>query len=179
MAKKSAKSAKGRKRRSKKTDDSVDALGYRRLAENPRKHHVVTFGDVLPDLIAKYGLARKLSIARFEETFRAILNDLFPHSPMSEEREERDEGDKGGERGKSGDHKTDPGLNPAEETGESFGFFDAKSFRLIGFRAGTLQIEVSDAPLLSESTFYEGEILRRFQEALPNEKIRRIRFILR
>ena len=52
-----------------------------------------------------------------------------------------------------------------------------EEIKISGFRAGTVSFEVASAPLAMEMSFYEGEMLRRFQEALPKENIKKIRFI--
>ena len=156
----------GRKKRLRWMEPEVNPLGYRYLPEGPVRHPPKTFSALLPDLIAKYGLGRKLSIAKFQETFDAILDELFPESSG-----------KDAEKGGGGEDFSSSEMDLWD--GGGFGLIDKKSFRLVGFKAGTIQIEVSDAPLLSELSFFEGEILQKFQEALPEEKIRKIRLTLK
>lgn len=136
------KSFKKRGRATEDPNEYVDRFGYRRLAEGKPRSKPVPIKNILPQILAKYGGARRLSVERFQENFKAILTDLFP----------------GGE-------------------GDA-GFYDGNSWRLVGFRSGVLQVRVANAPLQSEFAFYKGEILRRMQEAMPDDKIRDIRFTL-
>lgn len=52
-----------------------------------------------------------------------------------------------------------------------------EEIKISGFRGGTVSFEVASAPLAMEMSFYEGQMLRRFQEALPKENIKKIRFV--
>ncbi len=135
----------GRPRRKEgNPNESVDALGYRRIVEGgkpgERRSRPQRIGNIIPQIIARYGLGRKLSIERYQETFKKSLADLFPQDESR--------------------------------------FYTDGSYRLIGLRSGILRVCVSDAPLMSEFAFYKGEILRRMREAMPDEKIRDIRFTL-
>ncbi|MBO7725545.1 MAG: DUF721 domain-containing protein [Thermoguttaceae bacterium] len=132
-----------RKKGTGNPNETVDALGYRRMVEGKpgaRRSRPTPIGNILPQIIARYGLGRKLSSGRFQEAFRNVLTDLFPR----------------------------------DETGFSID----DSYRILGLRGGVLRISVTDAPLMSEFAFYKGEILRRMRLALPEEKIREIRFTL-
>jgi hypothetical protein len=121
--------------------ETVDALGYRRMTEGKRHARPEPLGNIIPQILARYGGGRRLSILRYRETVKTILADLFPQ----------------------------------EERGS---FYTEDSYRLVGLRSGVLEIHISDAPLLSEFAFYKGEILRRLRKAMPDEKIRDIRFTL-
>ncbi|MBQ1454392.1 MAG: DUF721 domain-containing protein [Thermoguttaceae bacterium] len=48
-----------------------------------------------------------------------------------------------------------------------------------GFRGGVLSVTVSSAPLVMELSFCQREILRSFQSEMPDEKIKKIRFVQR
>ncbi len=48
---------------------------------------------------------------------------------------------------------------------------------LAGFRGGVLSFDIASAPLAMEIAFFQQEILRRFQHEMPEEKIRKIRFV--
>ena len=50
---------------------------------------------------------------------------------------------------------------------------------IAGFRGGVLSMTVSSAPLEMELSFCQREILRFFQTRLPDEKIKKIRFVQR
>ena len=48
-----------------------------------------------------------------------------------------------------------------------------------GFRGGVISVTVSSASLVMELSFCQREILRYFQNELPDEKIKKIRFVQR
>ena len=68
----------GRKRNSVNENETVDALGYHRMIEGKPRHPTHRIGDIIPQILARYGVGRKLSTLRFQAAFSAILSDLFP-----------------------------------------------------------------------------------------------------
>ena len=70
------------KRGSENPNETVDPFGYRRMVEGgkpgERRSRPTPIGNILPQIIARYGIGRKLSAERFKGTFEKILADLFP-----------------------------------------------------------------------------------------------------
>ena len=147
-----AKKTKPKNIRRRFEENPPDALGYRRLPDGPKRSPIMPIGEVLPSLLVRYGVGRQLAARRFRQSWATIFSELFPFSdtPIS-----------------------DTGLSP--DTARSPETFS----RVSGLRGGTLTIEVHDAALLQELTFYTANAVRRFQELLPEEKIRKLKFVLK
>lgn len=82
MGKSDRRRSPSRRKGSENPNETVDALGYHRMIEGgrpgARRSKPIQIGNILPQIIARYGLGRKLSADRFSESFRQILADLFP-----------------------------------------------------------------------------------------------------
>ena len=79
MGKSERRRAPSRKKGAENPNETIDALGYHRMVEGKpgvRRSKPVSIADILPQIIARYGLGRRLSAQRFEEAFRKILADL-------------------------------------------------------------------------------------------------------
>lgn len=137
-----AKRAKSKRSRRKTEENPPDALGYRRLPDGPKRKPILPIGEILPAILTKYGVGRRLAIRRFAESWTTILGEIFPASSETP--------------------------FPPESTP-----------RVSGFRGGTVTVEVRDAALFQELTFYTADAVRRFQELLPDEKIRAVKFVLK
>lgn len=74
--------APSRKKGAGNPNETVDIFGYRRMTEGgkpgARRSRPTPIGNILPQIIARYGLGRKLSAERFQEVLRKVLTDLFP-----------------------------------------------------------------------------------------------------
>ena len=81
MGKSERRRAPSRKKGTENPNETIDALGYRRMVEGKpgaRRSKPIPIGEILPQIVARYGLGRKLSAQRFQEAFRKVLADLFP-----------------------------------------------------------------------------------------------------
>lgn len=137
MGKSGRKKGAGRKFRNGENTDGANALGYRFLHEGKPRNWPSPLADILPSLLAKYGVTRRLAVEKFRDCWDSVRAELLVPA----------------------------GVSASDE-----------DVSLAGFRAGTVSFDVASAPLAMELTFYEAEILRRFQEALPKENIKKIRF---
>lgn len=158
-----AKKTKPKNTRRRFEENPPDALGYRRLPDGPKRSPIMPIGEVLPSLLVRYGVGRQLSARRFRQSWATIFSELFPFSdtPIS---------DTG---------LSDTGLSPGTKLSPDTARSPEVLSRVAGLRGGTLTVEVHDAALLQELTFYTANAVRRFQELLPEEKIRKVKFVLK
>jgi len=129
----------------KKTGNSpaTHPLGFQYMSEE-RPLTVSRFSDILPGLVARYGLGRKLGVEKYQRTWEQILSKLT-----------------------AANRQYPPGEKLRELS------------RPIAFRNGTVRIEVEGNILFQELGFQRTWILSEFQRALPEEKIKQIRFTLK
>jgi predicted nucleic acid-binding Zn ribbon protein len=96
---------------------------------SPSNVGVVRVADVLPQLIAKYGLQKQRNIEQITLIWR-------------------------------------------ETVGEPYGSVT----RVIGLKSGTIEIAVPHHAFVQELSFRQSELLTGLKTALPEEKIKRIKF---
>ena len=68
-----------RKRNPASENETVDALGYHRMIEGKPRRPTRNISEIIPEIVARYGIGRRLSAQRFQSTLDAVLADLFPH----------------------------------------------------------------------------------------------------
>ena len=56
----------------KQKNTDANPLGYRYLAEGPVRSRPTPLADIMPSILAKYGLTRRLATERFLETWEEI-----------------------------------------------------------------------------------------------------------
>ncbi|MDR2705139.1 MAG: DUF721 domain-containing protein [Planctomycetaceae bacterium] len=98
---------------------------------SPSKVGVVRVADVLPQLIAKYGLHKQRNTEQITQVWR-------------------------------------------ETVGEPYGSVT----RVIGIKSGTVEIAVPHHAFIQELSFRQSELLTGLKTALPEEKIKRIKFVV-
>ncbi|MDR0608671.1 MAG: DUF721 domain-containing protein [Planctomycetaceae bacterium] len=98
---------------------------------SPSKVGVVRVADVLPQLIAKYGLQKQRNTEQITRIWR-------------------------------------------ETIGEPYGSVT----RVIGLKSGTIEIAVPHHAFVQELSFRQPELLTGLKTALPEEKIKRIKFVV-
>ncbi len=106
------------KKRSKRTTASLPA-GLSKL------------GDLLPQLIAKYGLQNRRSVEEIDAAWKEAVGPPY----------------------------NDPQIS-----------------RVVGLRRGILEISVPHPAFVQELSFQQAELVRAMQAALPQEKIKKIKF---
>ncbi len=147
----------GRRKKTKSNDPFAtppNPLGYQFLAER-RPVRASQFGTILPSIIAKYGLGRKISVERFHEAWDAALTTVFGAA------ENEFSSDAFGEEGPS--------------RLEMF----RKYARPANFRGGVLRIEVVSNLLAGELQYSTPELLAELRRLLPHEKIERLKIAVR
>ena len=68
-----------RKRNPNSENETVDALGYHRMIEGKPRRPTHRLGEIIPEIVARYGIGRRLSAQQFQNTLNAVLAELFPH----------------------------------------------------------------------------------------------------
>jgi predicted nucleic acid-binding Zn ribbon protein len=101
----------------------------RRTVLPSSKVGVSRLGDVLPQLIAKYGLQQKKNIEGMIQAWREVVGEPY-----------------------------------------------ASVTRVAGLKRGVLEIVVPHSAFVQELSFQQKEMLEKIQAALPEEKIKKIRF---
>ena len=147
----------GRRKKAKINDPFAippNPLGFQFLAER-RPARASQFGAILPSIIAKYGLGRKLSVERFHEAWDAALEKVFGVE------ENEFSSDTLGEEGSS--------------RLETF----RKYARPATFRGGVLRVEVVSNLLAGELQYSTPELLAELRRLLPHEKIERLKIAVR
>lgn len=127
-------------------------FGFAFLEERPRLR-ATQFGSILPSVIAKYGIGRRLGVERFVEAWNESLEVVF-----------------GGEW--EDDSERDFDVPSLLET------FRAKT-KLLSFRAGILRVEVASNLLANELQFRTPQLLSEMRGRLPNETIERLKLVIR
>ncbi len=131
-------------------------LGFQFLDEE-RPLRATKFGAILPSVISKYGLGRKLTVERFQNAWRDALQAVFG----DDSRSKFDEADPCGDRVAS---KLD---------------FYLKYARLVSFRGGTIRVEIASNLLYQELQFYLDSILDELRRLLPDDNLERIKLVVR
>ena len=125
-------------------------LGYNYIPEG-RPIRATTFAAILPSVIAKYGLGRKLGVERFQTAWHESLAEVFGAS-------------------RSQDHEVDGG--------DQYALF-TRHTRLLTFRGGVLRVAVASNLLYQELQFQLADLLRAMRARLPNENIKQIKIVVR
>ena len=131
-------------------------LGYRFLSEE-RPLRATKFNAILPSVISRYGLGRKLVVERFQNAWRKALEVVFVDDSYAQ----YDFSD------------------PYEERGVSKLDFYLRHARLVSFRGGTAYVEIASNLLYQELQFYLGSILNELRRLLPEDKIEKIKLVVR
>lgn len=145
----------GGNRQSRKDPFAVppNPLGYNFLDERPRLR-ATQFGSILPSVIAKYGVGRRLGVERFHEAWQAAVEAVF---------------------GADDEFGYDDGFDD-----ETPGRLETlrKHTRPASFRGGVLRVEVVSNLLANELQFQIPQLLSEMRRRLPNEKIDQIRIVV-
>jgi hypothetical protein len=129
-------------------------LGYQFLSDE-RPVRATKFSSVLPSIIAKYGLGRRLSVERFQNAWREALQVVFDDSLV----DDFDYAD-----------LEDEQIPSKLET-------YMKYARPVSFRSATLRVEIASNLLYQELQFYLGDILKEMRLRLPDENIEKIKLL--
>ena len=143
----------GRARKSQsKSQTGSNPFAANFLSEE-RPIRATKFSSVLPSIIAKYGVGRKLSIERFQTAWSTALERVFG--------------------------AVDPDAYDAETfTFDKLSLFK-KYARVASYRNGTLRIEVASGLLSQELQFNAQELLREIRALLPDETLTSIKIVVR
>ena len=128
-------------------------LGYRSLDERP-KLRASRFDTILPSVIAKYGVGRRLGVERFHEAWRESVETVFGAPDEFDYADEYD--------------ASTPGRLETIR----------KNTRPASFRGGVLRVEVVSNLLANELQFQLPQLLSEMRRRLPNEKIDQIRIVV-
>ena len=128
-------------------------LGYQFLSEE-RPLRASKVGSVLPSLVAKYGLGRKIGVERMQNAWREALDVVFAQRSNDEFYQESDE--------------------PSSKLATFL-----KYAKPVSFRAGALRVEIVSNLLYQELQFYSSAILKEIQKRLPDENVKTIKLIVR
>jgi len=128
-------------------------LGYQFLSEE-RPLRASKVGSVLPSLIARYGLGRKIGVERMQNAWREALAVVFTQRSSDEFYQEYD-----------------------ESSGKLETFL--KYAKPVSFRAGALRVEIVSNLLYQELQFYSNAILKEIQKRLPDENVETIKLVVR
>ena len=128
-------------------------LGYRFLSDE-RPIRASRFGAIIPSVMAKYGLGRRIGVERFHEAWRGALETVFG-GPTDEFAPELDGG--------------------ASDKLQTY----LQYARPVSFRSGTLRVEIASNLLYQELQFYLSQILQEIRRRLPDENIQSIKLIVR
>ncbi len=112
------------------------------------------FRSVLPSIMAKYGLGRKLGVERFNAAWREALTAVF--TPVD---------------------SYDAYAMGTEPQGKLELFL--KYARPVSYRGGVLRIQIASNLLNQELQFHIGELLSEIRERLPEENVQSIRVVAR
>lgn len=106
----------------------------KKRVSSPSTHEtgIVRLGDVLPQLIAKYGVQQRRDVEQIEEAWRSVIGEPY-----------------------------------------------ASVGRVVGLSRGTLEIALPHNAFVQELSFRQTELLVEIRAALPGEKIRKIKFVVR
>ncbi len=162
-----AKTRASNRKTSKKRDDPFAApphpLGFNFLSEE-RPIRAVKFGAILPTIVAKYGVGRKLGVERFHKAWNDALAAVF--------RAETDAG---------WDDWDDAWALDGSNAGAASSKLATYSKHAVpvAFRGGALSVRVASNLLCQELRFYLPQILREIQTALPDENVEKIKLVLR
>ena len=126
-------------------------LGYNFLEERPRLR-ASRFDTILPSVVAKYGLGRRLIADQYHEAWREALEALY-----------------------GGQEEFDFVEESASNRLETF----LKCSRPTSLRGGVLRIEVVSHLLASELQFQTPRLLDELRARLPNETINEIKLAVR
>ena len=126
-------------------------LGYRFQEERPRLR-ATRFDAILPAVVAKYGVGRKLIAEQFQDAWRAVLKEIY-----------------GGED----EYAFDGEVAPSRL--ETF----LKCSRPTSLRGGVLRIEVVSHLLASELQFQTPKLLSALRSQLPDATINEIKIAVR
>ena len=126
------------------------ALGYNYLPVG-RPLRASTFASVLPSVIAKYGLGRKLVTEKLASAWRAALTEVF---------------------GSAVDYEYDA------SSVDKFDLF-TRHTRLSSFRGGVFRVEVDSNLLYQELQFQASDLLRVLKAQLPDEKLTQLKIVVR
>ena len=111
------------------------------------------FSSVLPSVVAKYGLGRKLSIERFQAAWTTSLERVFGMTDAVS-------------------------YDSGEFAFDKLALF-TKYARLTSYRSGTLRVEVASGLLFQELQFNAQDLLREMRAQLPNENLTSIKIVVR
>ena len=103
----------------------------RKPLRSPPERGLAKLGDILPQLLAKYGVHRRRDVEGINDAWKVTVGPPF----------------------------------------------DAVS-QVIGLSRGTLEISVPHPAFVQELSFRQMELVRAMQTALPNEKIKQIKFFV-
>ncbi|MBQ9872972.1 MAG: DUF721 domain-containing protein [Thermoguttaceae bacterium] len=130
-------------------------LGFQFLSEE-RPIRASKFGAILPSVMAKYGLGRKLAVERinaaWRESLRVVLTGAFD-SDFSVDLDDEN--------------------LPSDDKLATF----ERNARPVSLRGGALRVEVVSSILCQELRFHLEPILRELRRRLPEEKIEKIKLI--
>ena len=125
-------------------------LGYNFIPEG-RPLRASSFASILPSVISKYGLGRKLGVERFQAAWRDALVSVFGVAELDEF---------------------------AAALPDKLTLF-AQHTRLSSFRGGVLRVEVASNLLYQELQFHVADLLRALCARLPDEKIQQLKIVVR
>lgn len=148
---------KSNKRKTRRNDPFArppHPLGYRFLSDE-RPLRATRFDALLPGIVAKYGLGRKINADRFQKAWCDALKRAFAEQEEFYEDAQEDWND------------------DAPNKLEMF----LKYARAVSFRGGVLRVEVVSNLFLQELQFYQIPILHELRQLLPNDKIDKIKFV--
>ncbi|MBO7678611.1 MAG: DUF721 domain-containing protein [Thermoguttaceae bacterium] len=120
--------------------EGVTPLGYRYTAERRRLARPSKLSDILPSILARTGMTRRLAVEKYQQCWQAVRQQILAPRGL---------------------------------------ILDDSDTAVSAFRGGVLSVTVSSASLVMELSFCQREILRYFQSEMPDEKIKKIRFVQR
>ncbi|MGI6402058.1 MAG: DUF721 domain-containing protein [Thermoguttaceae bacterium] len=143
-------------RRGKKKDpfsNPPNPLGYNYLEERARIN-ATQFSSIIPSVIARYGIGRKLGVERFLEAWNATLEAVFGDDDFV-------------------------AYDDFDEAVPSRLETIRRHSRLASFRGGVLRIEVVSSLLAGELHFQAPQLLKELRKRLPYENLDQIKFVVR
>ena len=115
-----------------------------------------SFASVLPSVVSKYGLGRKIGVERWRNAWNEALEVVF------------------GDRGDFGDFDDERDVDASAPSRlETF----RKYARPASYRSRTLRVEVTSNLLMQELQFYSARLLNELRRILPDESIEKIKLV--